>query len=91
MDTQRAVAKKHKEYRGRSYHKILHKTTKGVKFHRTIVIKGKLANGNDVFNKVRRTKNNIKMKLMRKVCSASSSNSNEVPVTDNNVRESDKV
>lgn len=66
--------------------KILHITTKGVKLHGTVVIRGKLANGNEIINKVRKNKNIIKTKLVRKACNTSGSNSNEVHVTENNVR-----
>lgn len=45
--------------------KILHRITKRVKLHRTIVVRGELANGNKILNKIWRNKNIIKMKIIK--------------------------
>ena len=66
--------------------KILHRTAKRVKLHRTNVIRSKLAYRNKVLNKTRRNKDIIKMKIMRKIGNASGSNRKKVPITDNNMR-----
>ena len=42
-----------------------------VKFHRTIIINGELANRDKIFNKIGRNQNIIKMKLMWKNSGAS--------------------
>jgi hypothetical protein len=44
--------------------KILHRTTKRIKFHTAVIINCKLSNGNKILNKVRSNKNVIKMKIM---------------------------
>jgi hypothetical protein len=45
--------------------KSLHRTAKRVKFHRTVIVGGKLANRNKVLNKIRGNQNIIKKKIMR--------------------------
>ena len=52
---------------------VLHRTTSGVKFNRTIVIGGKLAHKDKILNKSRRNKNIIKSQRSRKRRGASSS------------------
>jgi hypothetical protein len=41
---------------------ILHRTTSGIKFNRTIVVRGKLANINKILNKVRETRMLLRVK-----------------------------
>jgi hypothetical protein len=43
--------------------KILHRTTRGVKFHKAVGFRSELANGNKTLNKVWRYKNIINMKM----------------------------
>jgi hypothetical protein len=53
---------------------ILHRTTSGIKFNGTIVVRGQPPNRNKILNKVRRNKNVIKSKGPRKPCYASGGN-----------------
>jgi hypothetical protein len=53
---------------------ILHRTTSGIKFNGTIVVRGQPPNRNKILNKVRRNKNVIKSKGPRKPCCTSGGN-----------------
>jgi hypothetical protein len=64
--------------------KVLHRATKRIKFHRTIIVRGKLSNRNEVLNKTWGNKNIIKTKRICKNSSTSGCNWNRIPVTDNN-------
>jgi hypothetical protein len=50
--------------------KILHRTTKRIKFHTAVIINSELSNRDKILNKVRGKKNIIKMKIMREVSCA---------------------
>ena len=53
---------------------ILHRTTSRIKFNRTIIVSGKLANRNKILDEFRRNKNIIKVKRPMKVGGASGCN-----------------
>ena len=54
--------------------KSLHRTAKRVKLHGTVIVRGELAYGNKVLNKIRGNKNIIKMKVMREMSDARGGN-----------------
>jgi hypothetical protein len=66
--------------------KILHRTTKRIKFHTAVIINSELSNRDKILNKVRGKKNIIKMKIMREVSCAGGGDRYTATVTDNNAR-----
>jgi len=63
--------------------KILHRATKGVKFHSAVIVNSELTNGNKILNKVRRNQNFIKMEVMWKDSTAGGDHGKEIPIANN--------
>jgi hypothetical protein len=66
--------------------KILHRTTKRIKFHTAVIVNGKLTGGYEVLNKVWINKNIIKMKIVWNMSCASGCYRYKATVIDNNTR-----
>src|SRR6185312_872218 len=60
--------------------KILHRATKGVKFHRAVRVDRELTNGKKILNKVRRHQHFIKMEGMWKDSTDGGDPGKEIPI-----------
>jgi hypothetical protein len=64
--------------------KILHRTTKRIKFHTAVIVNSKLTNRYKILNKIRSKKNIVKVKVVRKVSCAGGGDRYTATVTNNN-------